>query len=130
MPHEDTDQFCEGPCVTETHLVLNCIGSVMSHFEFYNKATIQDVSETIKDGCGFGNQRGKFRYHSFVFFPLVCSFTYVCTKTVVFFFSLFFLGNFNVAEHVQEENSGGDKITMRMVAAGFVLMILVQGLLF
>ncbi|KAI8561774.1 hypothetical protein RHMOL_Rhmol04G0367900 [Rhododendron molle] len=68
----------------------------MTHFEFYNKATLQDVSDTIKDGCGNGNQRG----------------------------------NFNVAEHVQEENGGGDKITTRMVAAGFVLMILVQGLLF
>ncbi|XP_058212594.1 uncharacterized protein LOC131324596 isoform X2 [Rhododendron vialii] len=96
VPHEDTNQFCEGPCLTETHLVLNCIGSIMTHFEFYNKATLQDVSDTVKDGCGYGNQRG----------------------------------NFNVAEHVQEENSGGDKITMRMVAAGFVLMILVQGLLF
>lgn len=64
---------------------------------------------------------------SFVFFP---SFAHLLTYIPKLLFSSSLLGNFNVAEHVQEENCGGDKITTGMVAAGFVLMILVQGLLF
>ncbi|KAH7843216.1 hypothetical protein Vadar_013981 [Vaccinium darrowii] len=60
VPPEYTEQYCNGPCITETHLVLNCVGDIMTHFEFYNKATIQEVSETIKEGCGYGSQRGNF----------------------------------------------------------------------
>lgn len=58
VPHDYTDQYCNGPCLTETHLVLDCIEGILYHFVFYNKATIKDVRDTIKAGCGYGPERG------------------------------------------------------------------------
>ncbi|CAK9138925.1 unnamed protein product [Ilex paraguariensis] len=75
VPPEYVDQYCNGQCVTETHLVLNCLENILSHFVFYNKATIVDVRETIKEGCSHGPQRG----------------------------------DFNVAEHIEAENSSSHK---------------------
>ncbi|KAI8005242.1 hypothetical protein LOK49_LG08G03293 [Camellia lanceoleosa] len=60
VPPEHIDQYCNGPCLAETHLVLDCIGNILINFEFYNKATIQDVTDTIKAGCSYGSQRGNF----------------------------------------------------------------------
>ncbi|XP_011020476.1 PREDICTED: uncharacterized protein LOC105122837 isoform X3 [Populus euphratica] len=60
VPPEYADSYCGGPCLTETHLVLSCIENIMKHFVFYNKATIQDVRDTIKAGCGYGPERGNF----------------------------------------------------------------------
>lgn len=58
VPVEKTDTFCQGPCLSETNLVLNCLDNVFSNFIFYNRATIQDIRETIEAGCGYGPQRG------------------------------------------------------------------------
>ncbi|KAF2289109.1 hypothetical protein GH714_028971 [Hevea brasiliensis] len=58
VPHEYVEQYCHGPCLSETHLVLNCIEEVMKHFIFYNKATIHDIRDTIKAGCSYGPERG------------------------------------------------------------------------
>ncbi|XP_057430591.1 uncharacterized protein LOC130723530 [Lotus japonicus] len=60
VPTEKTDEFCEGPCLSETNLVLSCIDNIFSHFIFYNRATIQDIKETVQAGCGYGPQRGNF----------------------------------------------------------------------
>ncbi|CAN4106268.1 unnamed protein product [Withania somnifera] len=60
VPPEYTDQYCRGPCLEETHLVLNCLENILSHFRFYNKATIRAVEETIKEGCSDGPRRGYF----------------------------------------------------------------------
>ncbi|XAR57023.1 hypothetical protein NMG60_11025021 [Bertholletia excelsa] len=60
VPHEHTDEFCNGPCLAETYLVLHCIENILAHFEFHNKATVQDVRQTIEAGCGHGSQRGNF----------------------------------------------------------------------
>ncbi|KAJ9181842.1 hypothetical protein P3X46_005890 [Hevea brasiliensis] len=60
VPHEYVEQYCHGPCLSETHLVLNCIEEVMKHFIFYNKATIHDIRDTIKAGCSYGPERGDF----------------------------------------------------------------------
>ncbi|KAM0965913.1 hypothetical protein TB2_021417 [Malus domestica] len=60
VPAEKTDEYCNGPCLTETHLVLDCLEKIMTNFLFYNKATIQDVRDTIHAGCGHGEERGKF----------------------------------------------------------------------
>jgi hypothetical protein len=38
--------------------VLSCIENIMKHFVFYNKATIEDIRDTIKAGCGYGPERG------------------------------------------------------------------------
>ncbi|XAR49677.1 hypothetical protein NMG60_11032943 [Bertholletia excelsa] len=60
VPPEYTDHFCNGPCLEETKLVLHCIEGITSHFKFYSHATVKDVRETIKAGCGYGLQRGNF----------------------------------------------------------------------
>ncbi|MCD7449617.1 hypothetical protein HAX54_000845 [Datura stramonium] len=60
VPPEYADQYCRGPCLEETHLVLNCLENILSHFRFYNKATIRAVEETIKEGCSYGPKRGYF----------------------------------------------------------------------
>lgn len=58
VPKEKTDEYCNGPCLTETHLVLNCIDNIFKNFVFYNKATIQDVRDTVQAACSYGPQRG------------------------------------------------------------------------
>lgn len=60
VPSEKTDAFCEGPCMSETNLVLGCIDNIFSHFIFYNRATLEDVKETILAGCGYGPERGDY----------------------------------------------------------------------
>jgi hypothetical protein len=60
VPPEKTDAFCEGPCMSETNLVLGCIDNIFSNFIFYNRATIGDVKETILAGCGYGPERGNY----------------------------------------------------------------------
>ncbi|WOH13049.1 hypothetical protein DCAR_0832558 [Daucus carota subsp. sativus] len=60
VPPEYTDQYCHGSCFSETNLVLNCIDNILSHFLFYNRATIYDVKATIKAGCSYGPERGNF----------------------------------------------------------------------
>lgn len=60
VPPEYADSYCGGPCLVETHLVLSCIENIMKHFVFYNKATIEDIRDTIKAGCGYGPERGNF----------------------------------------------------------------------
>ncbi|KAJ1407719.1 hypothetical protein SESBI_24195 [Sesbania bispinosa] len=94
VPTEKTDEFCEGPCLSETNLVLSCLDNIFSNFIFYNRATIQDVKETIEAGCGYGPERG----------------------------------NFNVAEHIQAEESKALKVTSH-VLMGLALIILGHALL-
>ncbi|KAL0433947.1 UNVERIFIED_CONTAM: hypothetical protein Slati_2729000 [Sesamum latifolium] len=60
VPPEYTDQYCNGPCLTETHHVLDCIDGILEHFVFYNRATLKDVRETIETGCSYGPKRGDF----------------------------------------------------------------------
>ncbi|XP_065863753.1 uncharacterized protein [Euphorbia lathyris] len=60
VPSEYVDQYCNGACLSETHLVLNCLENVMKHFLFYNKATVHDIKDTIKAGCSYGPERGNF----------------------------------------------------------------------
>ncbi|KAL9253615.1 hypothetical protein AKJ16_DCAP22223 [Drosera capensis] len=60
VPSYYIDQFCTGPCLAEMNLVLNCIDEIMSNFEFYNKAAMQDVRDTIPAGSSYGSKRGDF----------------------------------------------------------------------
>ncbi|XP_019174573.1 PREDICTED: uncharacterized protein LOC109170082 [Ipomoea nil] len=66
VPPEYTDQFCNGACLKETYLVLNCVGSILSRFVFYNKATIKDVKDTVKEACSLGSKRGNFDVERFI----------------------------------------------------------------
>ncbi|OVA16819.1 hypothetical protein BVC80_1543g280 [Macleaya cordata] len=60
VPPEATDQYCDGACLTETHLVLSCIDNILTNFLFYNRATIHDIRATLKAGCSYSNERGNF----------------------------------------------------------------------
>ncbi|KAK8508469.1 hypothetical protein V6N13_022918 [Hibiscus sabdariffa] len=60
VPLEYANEYCAGPCLSETNLVLDCIENIMKHFLFYNKATIPDIRDTIQAGCGYGPERGHF----------------------------------------------------------------------
>ncbi|XP_021730265.1 uncharacterized protein LOC110697219 isoform X2 [Chenopodium quinoa] len=60
VTHDHVDEFCSGPCLEETNLVLDCIDGIMDHFTFFNKATTRDVRDTILAGCGHGEKRGHF----------------------------------------------------------------------
>ncbi|KAL1536290.1 hypothetical protein AAHA92_28965 [Salvia divinorum] len=60
VPRECTDQYCQGSCREETNLVLECIQQIFQHFRFYNKATLNDVRETINAACSYGPKRGDF----------------------------------------------------------------------
>ncbi|KAE9591648.1 hypothetical protein Lal_00039020 [Lupinus albus] len=93
VPSKKTDEFCEGPCLTETNLVLSCLDNIFSNFIFYNRATIQDIKETVQSGCGYGPERG----------------------------------NFNVAEHIEAEESKGLKTTSH-VLTGLALILMGCGL--
>lgn len=53
-----TDQFCYGPCLAETHFVLDCVEHSLSTFVFYNKATINDIRSTLQAACGHTHRRG------------------------------------------------------------------------
>ncbi|XP_008781073.2 uncharacterized protein LOC103700950 [Phoenix dactylifera] len=60
VPLEATDQYCEGPCLVETKLVLQCVDSILYNFQFYNGATVQDVKYALNTGCGHTSKRGDF----------------------------------------------------------------------
>lgn len=63
MPPEYADEYCHGPCLQETYLVLKCVDDILSHFVFYNHATIEDVKETLKIGCSDGPHKGNQKNH-------------------------------------------------------------------
>ncbi|KAH7542968.1 hypothetical protein FEM48_Zijuj02G0131900 [Ziziphus jujuba var. spinosa] len=58
VPPEALNLFCNGPCLTETELVLKCIDSMFSNFMFYNKATVHDIRDALRSGCSYTRQRG------------------------------------------------------------------------
>ncbi|XP_023644247.1 paraneoplastic antigen Ma6E [Capsella rubella] len=60
IPVGRTEEFCQGPCFSETHLALNCIEDIIHHYRFFNRATIHDIRETLKSGCSYGPERGDF----------------------------------------------------------------------
>ncbi|KAL2925654.1 Cartilage acidic protein 1 [Bienertia sinuspersici] len=66
VPPAATDQFCYGPCLAETHLVLDCVDHSLSNFVFYNKATINDIRATLKAACGHEHERGNFNVDGYM----------------------------------------------------------------
>ncbi|CAN7080166.1 unnamed protein product [Brassica oleracea var. botrytis] len=60
IPMARAEEFCEGPCISETHLALNCIDEIVHHFRFFNRATVYNIRETLKSGCSYGPERGIF----------------------------------------------------------------------
>ncbi|CAN6469166.1 unnamed protein product [Victoria cruziana] len=60
IPEAETDAYCSGPCLEETDLVLHCVDRIMDNFLFYNRATIENIRDTIHDGCSHTSWRGNF----------------------------------------------------------------------
>ncbi|XP_074318311.1 uncharacterized protein LOC141655114 [Silene latifolia] len=58
VPHDQVDEFCNGPCLEETNHVLDCLEEIMDNFLFFNQATTQNVRDTISAACGHGFHRG------------------------------------------------------------------------
>lgn len=58
VPIAATNEFCQGPCLSETKQLLNCVDSMFSNFVFYNKASIRQVRKVIDEGCSYTNRRG------------------------------------------------------------------------
>ncbi|KAJ8766227.1 hypothetical protein K2173_022286 [Erythroxylum novogranatense] len=92
VPHEYVDQYCSGPCLTETHLVLTCIENIMTNFEFYNKATINDIRDTIKAGCGSGTERGNFNVTEHIADETNSGAGHTCGKRILFGFGIMMAG--------------------------------------
>ncbi|KAH9306624.1 hypothetical protein KI387_011028, partial [Taxus chinensis] len=57
VPYEETDEYCNGGCFDETQVVLTCLDQILSNFEFYNKATIDDIRDTIVQACSHSDKR-------------------------------------------------------------------------
>nr|ABK27100.1 unknown [Picea sitchensis] len=60
IPRDETDEYCNGGCYEQTQVVLTCVNQILSNFEFHNKATIDDIKQTITDGCSNTDKRGDF----------------------------------------------------------------------
>lgn len=58
IPAPATNQFCYGPCLAETHRVLDCVDHSLSNFIFYNRATVNDIRATLQAACGHTHERG------------------------------------------------------------------------
>lgn len=67
VPPQYTDEFCDGPCLEETNLVLKCIENIMYSFHFYDGATVHDVRYALTRGCGQSAGRGnKYRASTYL----------------------------------------------------------------
>lgn len=116
VPPGYADQYCRGPCFSETNLVLNCIDNILSHFLFYNRASIQDVRETIKAGCSYGPERGKdISFFAIHFMD--------CPDQIIFCCP----GNFNVAEHIQAGENNAPPKGSKSVMLGLLFVIVYMG---
>ncbi|KAK9735662.1 hypothetical protein RND81_04G218300 [Saponaria officinalis] len=66
VPFTATNQFCYGPCLSETHLVLDCVDHSLSTFVFYNKATLNTIRSTLQSACGHSHDRGNFNVEEYM----------------------------------------------------------------
>ncbi|KAF4392477.1 hypothetical protein G4B88_005436 [Cannabis sativa] len=64
VPPQAVELFCNGPCLAETELVLNCVDNIFSNFLFYNKATIGDIRGALNVGCT-EHRKGLFNFQGF-----------------------------------------------------------------
>ncbi|CAL5322835.1 unnamed protein product [Camellia sinensis] len=50
----DGEVYCTGGCSEHTQAVLKCIHLVKHDYMFVNKASVQDLNQTITNGCDYG----------------------------------------------------------------------------
>lgn len=109
IPVARTEEFCEGPCFSETHLALNCIDEIVHHFRFFNRATVYNIRETLKSGCSYGPERGFDSRDRFLIWSRL-----VLLFLVIMLSSNLYAGIFNVLEHIEdEEENGSEKMKSR-----------------
>ncbi|KAJ3670914.1 hypothetical protein LUZ60_008340 [Juncus effusus] len=60
VPHQAANEFCNGPCLAETQLVLSCVEDELNTFKFQNGAYVSDVRYALQRGCTVGARRGDF----------------------------------------------------------------------
>ncbi|KAL3538257.1 hypothetical protein ACH5RR_001623 [Cinchona calisaya] len=67
IPDNATDQFCKGPCLVETKLLLKCIDKLASTYLFENNARTQDIRNALAAGCSsYTGERGNFDMRGFI----------------------------------------------------------------
>ncbi|KAL9447185.1 hypothetical protein AB3S75_014791 [Citrus x aurantiifolia] len=66
VPPAAADLFCNGPCFGETQLMLDCVEKLLSNFNFYNKATVNDIRKALNSGCSYTSQRGDFNVWRYI----------------------------------------------------------------
>lgn len=71
VPPEYADEYCEGPCLSETKHVLDCMGGILKGFVFYNRATLNNLRDTIESGCGSGPKKGVILNDLFISYQLI-----------------------------------------------------------
>ncbi|KAH9766094.1 putative pentatricopeptide repeat-containing protein [Citrus sinensis] len=107
VPPDYTDKYCNGPCLTETNLVLDCIENIMLHFKFYNKATIQDIRDTIKAGCSHGPEKGNFNVSKHI--QTQGSSAYKAAYKVLFGLGLMIMSMHDLSPNFGDQNVPGSK---------------------
>ncbi|CAL9133554.1 unnamed protein product [Musa acuminata var. zebrina] len=59
VPTGAADVFCDGPCLVETKLALDCVERTLHGFIFLNGASVMDVRFALDVGCGHTSRRGE-----------------------------------------------------------------------
>lgn len=59
VPPRATEEYCNGPCLSETELVLTCIDNLFNTYQFQNRASTRDIRDSLRRGCGHGERRGE-----------------------------------------------------------------------
>ncbi|RRT46625.1 hypothetical protein B296_00048387 [Ensete ventricosum] len=57
VPPGAADVFCDGPCLVETKLALDCVERTLHGFIFFNGASVMDVRFALDVGCGHTSRR-------------------------------------------------------------------------
>lgn len=71
VPLAATNEFCQGPCLSGSKQLLDCIDNMFSSFVFYNKASVGQIREVINQGCSYTNRRGHLLFN-FLFYFRFC----------------------------------------------------------
>lgn len=111
---EYVDPYCSGPCLSETHLVLNCIENITKNFVFYNKATIERMFETQ-------SRQDVAMVPKEVFYQFMKLSSCFGFFHKVKFWCWCHPGNFDVSEHLQaEQNNAYNTANQILLGLGFM----------
>lgn len=66
VPPHAADEFCDGPCLAETQLVLSCVEDELNTFRFQDGAMVSDVRYALQRGCSNSEKRGIYMILEFL----------------------------------------------------------------